>query len=200
MKKTLKNNLVFAVLFIGLFSFANDKTLLEGSSKTKESYVTFSNVKIGSILRLKDASDEIIYKETITVSGQYLKKFDFTFLPTGNYYFELEKDIEITTKTFSVNVNSISLNNEKETKFYKPIVTKKGPRLFISQLALNQEPLNLKLYYENGMGDYSVIYTQTLKDDIILESILKLSEKRKGIYKLFLYSGDHVFEKTFNLD
>lgn len=199
MKKAIKNNLVFTVLFTVLFSFANEKTAFEDGLKTKESYVTFSNVKIGSILRLKDASDELIYKETITVSGQYIKKFDFTFLPTGNYYFELEKDLEITTKPFSVNDKSIALNNKKETKFYKPLVTQKGSRLFISQLSLNQQPLKIKLYYENGMGGYNIIYAQTLRDDIVLETILKLSEKRKGIYKLILDCGNRIFEETFKL-
>lgn len=199
MKNTIKNNLLFAALFTVLFSFANENPSFLKENKAKESYVTFNNVKKGSLLRLKDASNKIIYKEEIKVSGQYIKKFDFTFLPSGNYYFELEKDLAINTKPFKVNTNSITFDDKKATDFFKPIVTLKGSKLLISQLSLNKQPLKLKLFYENGIGDFDEIYNQTLSGNIILESILKLSEKRKGQYKIVLYSENHMFVEVFNL-
>ncbi|WP_417290781.1 hypothetical protein [Corallibacter sp.] len=191
MKRLIKNSLVLVALFTTLLNF--------GNVKAKETYVTFSNVKKGSLLSLKDEDNQIIYKEEIQAEGYYSKKFDFTLLPTGNYYFELEKDLEINTKPFSVTLEAIDFHEEKSVKFYKPIVSLKGSKVLISQLTLNKKPLDIKLYYEDGIGGFEMIYATTLKDKLILETILKLSEERTGTYKLILKTENYKFEEILNL-
>lgn len=199
MKHVLKNNLLLVTLFTVLFGYSAEKTTFENDLRAKESYITFKNVKKGSLLHLKNINDEIIYTEEINKSGYYSKKFDFTFLPQGSYFFELVKDLEINVKPFNVNADSITFPSENATNFYKPYVTLKGSKILISQLTLNKQPLKIKLFYENGMGGYDLIYTETLSGDMILKTILKLSEKRKGSYKVVMFSENHMFEETLNL-
>ncbi len=199
MKKVLKNNLLFLTLLTVLFSYGAEKSLLKDDLRAKMSYVIFKDVKKGSLLQLKNFSNEIIYTEEITKPGYYAKRFDFTFLPQGSYVFELVKDLEINTKSFEVHADSVIFENESTPSFYRPYVTLKGSKVLISQLSLEKHPLKIKLFYENGVGGYDLIYSETLRGDMVLTRILKLSEKRKGAYKVVLFSDNHKFEETLNL-
>lgn len=198
MKKVFKNYLLIATVFTVLFGYGTEKGRSENGLKTKQSYVTFKDVKKGSLLHLKDSNNQVIYKEEISKSGYYLRKFDFTFLPEGSYYFELVKDLEISTKPFSVDANSVTFYNNV-TNFFKPHVTIKDSKILISQLSLNKQPLKIKLFYENGIGGTDLIYTETLSDEVVLKTVLKLSEKKKGTYKVVMFSENYMFEETLNL-
>ena len=198
MKKVFKNHLLIVTVFTVLLGYSAEKSRLENGLRVKESYVTFNDVKKGSILQLKDTNDQIIYKEEINKSGYYSRKFDFTFLPQGKYFFELVKDLEISTKPFNVNANSVTFYNNV-TNFFKPYVTLKGSKILISQLSLNKQPLKIKLFYENEIGESDLIYTETLSGEVALKTILKLSEKKKGTYTVVMFSENYVFEETLNL-
>lgn len=198
MKNSFKNYLFIATVFTVLFGFSAEKNGLENGLRVKESYVTFNDVKKGSLLQLKDVNDQIIYKEEINKSGYYSRKFDFTFLPQGKYFFELVKDLEISTKPLSVNANSVIFHNHV-TNFFKPYVSLKGSKILISQLSLNKQPLKIKLFYENELGESDLIYTETLSGEVALKTVLKLSEKKKGTYTIIMFSENYMFEETLNL-
>ena len=103
MKKLLKNYLIIATVLTGLFGHGAEKNAFDNDLKAKESFVTFSDVKKGSVLLLKNINDQIIYKEEILESGNYSRKFDFALLPEGIYFFELIKEIEICLKSHEQN-------------------------------------------------------------------------------------------------
>ena len=121
---------------------------------------------------MKNINDQIIYKEEILESGNYSRKFDFALLPEGIYFFELIKEIEINTKSIKVDSNSVIFFDEIVSKFFKPSVTLKGSKILISQLSLNKQPLKIKLFYENGIGGYDLIYTDTLSGKVVLNTVL----------------------------
>lgn len=192
MKQLMKNSLVLVIFFT--------LTLTYGKNE-KITYVTFENVKAGSILTLKTESGEEMYTEVIKASGNFVKQYDFTLLPKGEYAFELEKDFEIKVKPLTVLANKVYLDNEAEITYFKPVVTRRDNKLLISQLALNDKPLAVKLYYTNKDGEEIVVFNDTFKsnDRHIVEKVLSLSKTHTGNYRLVLSSNDHRYTERFTL-
>lgn len=189
MKGLVKTSLVIVVMFTTMLSFANEFTILT-KEKTKEiTNVTFENVKRGSLLVIKDHYGMILFKELIENTGDYSKGFDLTALPDGNYYFELDKEVEIKIRPFMVSSNVVTFDKSKEYTINKPFVTPRGNRILVSKLALTNQPLDIKIYDEN----HHLIFSDKLENGQILERIYNMSKVTKGKYKFILKSDGRVF-------
>ena len=123
-----------------------------------------------------------------------------TSLPNGNYFFELDKGIEITTTPFTVTYNKVLFNKNDETKLYKPFVRIKNNFLYISQLSLDKNPLKIALYYNAPENDnFELLFTETIDNTIDIGRIYKLSKKETGTYKVILKTENKTFvEKLHN--
>ena len=77
----------------------------------------------------------------------YNKGFDLTSLPNGEYYFELDKDIEVQVIPFQVKMNKVEFLKEKETKFFKPIIRFKDNKILLT----------------SRITSYNVCYTKLLR-------------------------------------
>ena len=195
MKRLAKTSLVIVVMFTTMLSFANEFTILT-KEKTKEiTHVTFENVKRGSLLLIKDHYGMVLFKELIENSGEYSKGFDLTALPNGNYYFELDKEVEIKIIPFVVLSNVVTFEKAKETTINKPFVSFKGGRLLVSKLALENQPLDIKIYNK----DSYLIYSEKLMDGKILERIYDVSKVEKGHYKIVMTSDGRKFVEKFEI-
>jgi hypothetical protein len=195
MKRLAKTSLVIVVMFTTMLSVANEFTTLT-KEKTKEiTHLTFENVKRGSLLLIKDHYGMILFKELIENSGEYSKGFDLTALPDGNYYFELDKEVEIKIIPFVVLTNVVTFDKAKESTINKPFVAFKGGRLLVSKLALSNQPLEVKIYDKNS----HLIYSDKLTDGKILERIYDVSKVEKGNYKIVMKSDGREFVKQIEI-
>lgn len=180
--KTIKKILFVATMLTIVTGYANDIKNLE-----------LANVKKGHQLTIIDSKGEILYHEAIERNGSYLNKFDLTLLKDGMYSIELDKDFEIIIKPFEVKSNKVLFLNDKETKEFKPVIRVNENQLIISQLSLNNQPLEVKLYYNDEL-----IHKEILKNQSILKQALRLSKSQKGNYSLRMVSGNRVFVETFS--
>jgi hypothetical protein len=178
-----------------MLSFANEFSTLTKEKTKKITKVTFENVKRGSMLSIKDHYGLILFKELIKNSGEYSKGFDLTALPDGNYYFELDKEVEIKIVPFEVLSNMVVFDKTKESTINKPFVTFKEGRLLVSKLALENQPLEIKIYDENNY----LIYSEKLKEGQILERIYDVSKVAKGNYKIVMQSDGREFVKRVEI-
>ena len=195
MKGLVKTNLVIVVMFTTMLSFANEFTTLTKEKTKKITNVTFENVKKGSMLLIKDHYGLILFKELIENSGEYSKGFDLTALPDGNYYFELDKEVEIKIIPFEVLSNVVAFDKTKESTINKPFVTFKEGRLLVSKLALENQPLEIKIYDK----DSNLIYSEKLLNGKILERIYDVSKVEKGNYKIVMKSDGREFVKRIEI-
>lgn len=101
MKRIIKKSLLIVVLFTAMIGNANEAFILTKLRDNKTTMLTLLDVKEGSKLLIKDRSGVILYRERIKDSGIYVKGFDFTSLPEGKYYFELDKGVEIPFKVIN---------------------------------------------------------------------------------------------------
>ena len=182
-------------MFIALISNATNGLNIDPKNDSKKKNFTLKNVKQGNQLIIKDLNGIILYKEQIKNSGNYSKGFDLTSLPDGSYVFELEKDFEIKSFPFTVSSKTVEFN-ENETTIHKPFVTFKNNYIYVSKLALNNEPLDVKIYYQDGEG---LIFSENIKDTKVIEKVYKLALKAKGDYKIVLSSNGREYYEYITL-
>ena len=87
MKNLIKKSIVLVVLFTTLLGNANEISSLRNLNDEKTTMLTLQNVKQGNQLFIKDVFGLVLYKEAIQNSGEFVKGFDLTSLPDGDYYF-----------------------------------------------------------------------------------------------------------------
>lgn len=193
-----KKGILMVTLFATLLSFANDASFY--TTDAKRTALTLKDVKEGNLLSILDNNGVILYKESIQKTGVYTKGFDLTSLPDGFYLFELEKDFEIEIIPFNVKANNVTFNKEKEEKFFKPFTRVKDDLVLISQLALTEAPLEIKIFFSehNNPDTSELIYTEKITNTQKIEKIFKLSGLTKGSYKIVCYSEGRKFVKIIN--
>jgi len=195
MKKVIKKSLLMVVLFSAVISYAGDFSKTEKDNKENITNVSFRNLKQGSVLIIKDQNGVLLYKELIEKSGDYSKGFDLTTLPNGKYYFELDKVTEIKIIPFQVKSKVVVFNKEKEQLIVKPIVEKNGNMIVVSKLALNKNPMNVKIYYQ----DLDLVLEETLENINSLNRRYDFSTSEKGTYKMVFSIDGKSFTKEFKI-
>lgn len=177
-------------------SFANEgSAFFRFSNNAKKTALTLENVKEGNTLYIKDSYGIKLYEEIIHTNGLFSKGFDLTALPNGDYHFELDTEVQIKVIPFTVESNSVEVNSEMVKIIFKPIVRVKGDLVFVSKLALNNEPLKIDMYYEKA-NTSELIMTETIKGTQNIERVYKLTDDLKnGDYKIVFNSNGKEFIK-----
>ncbi|MBD0823440.1 hypothetical protein [Aestuariibaculum marinum] len=203
MKNVLNNTrkrFLMVTMFATLLSFANDAALFTIKDDAKKTSVTLSDVKAGNLLSIKDDNGMILYKELIQKTGTYTKGFDLTSLPDGSYFFELDKDVEITTIPFTVNDNTVDFQKEMESTMFKPVTRVKGEMVYISRLSLNKAPLEINVYFtsEDGAPVPELMHSETITNTENVSRIFRLSGLNKGDYKIVYKTEGKVFTEEIS--
>jgi hypothetical protein len=133
-----------------------------------------------------------MYSQEIIKPGNYSQIFDLSKLQKGNYTTELEKDFEITIKSFSVLDGQILFKDEKT--IFKPVVRIKDNLILISKMNFEKEPLKVVLYY----NDEIILSENTTGSSDIINRVYRLSKKIKGNYKVIVKTDNRTYKKDFN--
>jgi hypothetical protein len=191
-----KKGILMVAMLVASLSFASEGTpFFSISNKAKKTALTLENVKEGNTLYIKDHYGAKIYEEIILVNGFFSKGYDLTALPNGDYHFELDTDVHVKLIPFTVESNSIKVKFEKVKTIFKPIVKVKGDLVFVSKLALNDEPLKVDVYYEKANSS-ELVLTETIKGTKSIERVYKLTDdSRNGDYKIVFNTSGREFTK-----
>lgn len=195
MKNLIKTGLVVVVLFTTLFVSANPtKDVLDDNPKTR---LTLSNVKQGNKLSVKDVYGAVLYRETIRNSGNYIKTFDLTSLPDGDYFFELVDDLKIKTIPFTVQATAVSLKKDHETIVLRPFVKSKENLVYVSSPSTVARSLKINIYYDDN--GYKLINSETLENTKDICRIYELNKIEKGNYKVVTEMEGRTFTDYIEL-
>ncbi|MDE3740203.1 hypothetical protein [Maribacter polysaccharolyticus] len=195
MKNLIKTGLVVIVLFTTLFVNANPtKEVLDDNPKTR---LTLSNVKQGNKLSVKDVYGAVLYRETIRNSGNYIKTFDLTSLPDGDYFFELVDDLKIKTIPFTVQATAVSLKKDHETIVLRPFVKSKENLVYVSSPSTVARSLKINIYYDDN--GYKLINSETLENTKDICRIYELNKIEKGNYKVVTEMEGRTFTDYIEL-
>lgn len=193
--KHLKKGILMVTMFATLLSFANDISIYTLKKDAKKTALVLKNVKKGNLLSIIDNNGAILYKETIEKTGVYTKGFDLTSLPNGDYFFELEKDLQIDIIPFSVTSSVVLFNKDEKKVIYKPYTRVKDGVVYITKLALNEEPLKVDIYFLNSV-DSQLMHSETIEDTKNIQRAYKLTGLDEGSYKIVLTSEGRTFTKN----
>lgn len=190
----ISKKIVLSALFCAtLLSSADSVTALDDKDMIKTA-LTINNVKAGNLLSIKDVNGITLYKEFIEASGVYRKGFDLTALPSGSYFFEVDKDVEIKTIPFTVNSNEVLFNKEKEVTVFKPFVKQQGDLVYVSKLAPNYSTLKVEIF-ANYNGEFELLHSDSITGSQIIEKTYRLE---KGSYRIILNSDNKEYTKFIN--
>ena len=195
--KHSKKGFLLVTMFATMLSFANDASFFNIENDAKRTSLTLYNVKQGNLLSVKDINGVILFKEIIQESGTYTKGFDLTALPNGAYIFELEKDLEINSIPFTVKSNIVLFEKEKEKTIFKPNVRVKNDIVYVSKLALNEEPLNIEIFFARA-SSYELVFSEKIENTKTIERIYKLDGLKSGSYKIVFHTEGRQFSKIIN--
>lgn len=196
MKNVLKNTkkgMLMVALFATITVFAKDANTIIKTDAKKTSIV-LEHVKEGDLVFIKDQSGLVLYKEAIQANGVYKKGFDLTALPEGNYVFELEKDLEISTMPFSVVSNTVIFNKADEVTYFKPHIRQAGDLVLLTELSPKMDPTSIDVYaiYD----DETVLrHSEKVENAQIIEKAFKLE---KGKYKIVISSNNKEYTTYIN--
>jgi len=193
-KKMKKQIITIALLINSLIGYSNaeiNNYLVDNSKKVT---VEFRNVKKGHLLSIKDNKGVNIYSEVISENGHLAKILDVTYLEQGTYYVELDKDFEIVIKPFKIKENIVIFEENEEKTIFKPVIRNQENMIFISKIALDNEPMQVVIYYND-----EVIFSETIQTETILNRIYRLEKEIKGNYKVVFYNNNRSFENAFKI-
>ena len=109
---------VVAGLFAGSSAFASGNLKLNISGSGKDmAEVEISNVKVSTfeIEVENDLGETIFYKETKAPANTYKKKYDFSQLEDGTYFFTVKIDNESTETKFEIDNGEVKILEEKKS-------------------------------------------------------------------------------------
>jgi hypothetical protein len=201
MKKEVKKRIVMITMLSAILSYANNTVTFKKMVEIENTILSIHDVKQEQKLVIKDYYGVVLYKEFIETSGVYSKGFDLTALPNGEYYFEVDKDLEVQVIPFKVQMNNVEFLKEKETKFFKPVLRFKDNKVLLSRLSFENNPLEIKIYYDgyNSQGYYELIHTEKIKDIRIIERIYALDKTKKGNYRVVVKTEGREFTESITI-
>jgi outer membrane lipoprotein-sorting protein len=196
MKNLARKSLVAIGLMMSLSTFANDTAV---TLKEKENNVTnmrFENVKKGSTLSIIDEHGLVLYNEAIEQNGLYVKGFDLTTLPNGDYSFELNSELKIVVIPFNVNSSEVVFDKESKESIYKPVLRIKDNIVFVSRTTIEQTPLSYKIYYADN---YDLVDAENFDELEEVKKAYDFSNSEKGNYIFVFESKGRKYSKTIKI-
>lgn len=199
MKKIIQNikkGTLLVALCATMLSNASETPTFILKKEVNGTSLTIESVKEGNLLTIVDNHGITLYKERIEESGVYTKGFDLTSLPDGNYFFELDKDIEVKTIPFNVKNNNVVFDKKNEVTIFKPYTWVEKDRVYITKLSLNETPFDIRIYY-NGNSNSELIFSETIENTKTIERVFKLS--KEGKYKIIYNTENKEFTSYINI-
>jgi len=201
MKKEVKKGILLVTMLVAMLSYANGPATFEKKVEIKKTTLSMYNVKQGQQLVIKDYNGIVLYKELIEQSGVYNKGFDLTALPNGDYYFELDKDIEVLVIPFKVYMSKVEFLKEKEIKYFKPVIRFKDNKVILSRLSFENKPLEVKIYYDenSAYSEYELIHTEKFKETKIIDRVYALDKTKRGNYRVVVKTEGREFTESITI-
>jgi hypothetical protein len=166
----------------------------------KSTELNLKAVEKGSIIVLKDKFDTVLYHEIVEETGNYKKKFDFTLLPKGYYFFEVANGNETKRYPVKITEDTAKINTKRETKIYAPTVTLRKNLLYVSQSSTRNVALKISVFSKNNDGTFTLVKKDFVKDDNFAGRIYKLNKKKAKNYKVVITtSNGDKFEEFVKL-
>jgi hypothetical protein len=193
--KTIKRRVLVVVFMLGtLFNYANNEKEFNKTIDAKKVKVVFKDVKKGQLLSVKDKNGFQLHSETVSSQGELIKFFDLSTLNNGVYTIELNKEFKVVIKSLLVKNNNVSFIKDSEKIIFKPVIRNKENLVLISKVNFDKKPVKITLFYND-----EVIYSETLKGELMLKRVYRLDKELRGNYTVIVYCDDESYSNEFKI-
>ena len=159
-------------------------------TEAKKTLLTLNKVKKGDKISIKNYRGQTFFNERVETESLLSKEFDLNFLKDGNYFFEIEKDVQIDIIPFTISFEKgIIYAKELENTLFKPHVKFENEFVKLSQMSPNKEPVTIDIYGDN-LNTFELIYTETIEDE---QDINRLYKLEKGSFKIVIKSNNKEY-------
>ncbi len=135
---------------------------------------------------VKNEKGELVfYKETKSLATNYKRKYDFSKLENGNYFFTVKIDNE--SKETKFNMDKGKMTVLKQTKMVDPVFIFSNNQLKLSYLNFEEEKTTLTVYDSNR----NELYKKDLNSDFVIQNGLDFSKAARGSYSAVLSTGNY---------
>lgn len=178
MKKLIAVLLVMGAMFSGYKVYANGNNNSPSVKPAKNMQVSFDNVSADSKLYVKDSNGHILYSENIQSEGNYNRGFDFSTLPSNEYFFEIDKEAFISIYPFTVVDDLVELHEERISEIVKPVLVHENNRVKLMRNLDASQSIKIEIYYEGR----KLVYSETIHKDGMIGKIFDFSASASGEY------------------
>ncbi len=199
MKKVIRTGVIMVALLSTVINYANEVsyTTQEEENKTIENKSTETNKEQQIVIR--DAKGTILFRNDGDAGAMDLEGYADA-LSNGVYTFEITHGTEIEITPFEVSNGEIAVYSKDAYTVFVPVVRTKDELLLVSQLSLEQEPLNVRVYYnpdDDGLGNFNLVYSDEINPAVNIGRAYSLNTEERGTYKVVLTSGSRKFTEQF---
>jgi hypothetical protein len=190
-------------IFLALIAiFATNYVMASGGLKVdfsdSENNATLVEMSTAEIthfeIKLSDKYGDKIYSlESAAPSNSFNKKFDFSTLENGTYWFSVEVNKERTLKKLNVKEGKVTI--EKVRKSIEPHFIHDGEMLKFSFINPQMEKVGLYVYDSNS----GLLAKADLGKDFTIHKAVDLSELRRGDYNVVITNDMDIYEYNFSI-
>ena len=154
--------------------------------------------KVAKYLKASEVKNEkgelVFYKETKSPATNYKRKYDFSKLENGVYFFTVKMDNE--SKETKFNIDNGKMTVLKQTKMVEPIFMFNGNQLKLTYLNYEGEKTSLTVYDSNR----NQLYKKDLNLDFVTQHGLDFSNAARGSYRAVMSAGNNAFSYDIYVD
>jgi len=190
-------------ILLALLSFTTGiyASMFEQNFEDRLPIEKFKTSNESSVVIIRNKRGTAVYETKVSATNSKETVVRNINLPDGTYAFEVIEDSKVKITPFIVTEGTIVIDEENTKTVFKPTIRVKDDLLLVNQLSLQEEPLNVTIYYsENGLNlnAFGEIQTDKIKSGTILQKAYKLDKTKTGSYMVKLISEGKVFTEVFN--
>ena len=188
--------LIIAVFFANVASASGSGLKVNLASSEQGSALmeisTFGNSSFE--IDIRDAYGEKLYSmKTEAPRSEFKKRYDFSKLEDGTYWYTVKIDKEKVTKTFVVEDGKVEVQKIRKTA--EPFFLNEDGLLKISFLNHGQENVEVILYDMNR----NVLAQAELGNNLSIQKAIDISELRWGDYEVVLVNDEDIYDHEFSI-
>jgi hypothetical protein len=144
-------------------------------------------------IEVEDEYGQTLYSKTTEAQADYNRKYDFSALEDGVYFFNVKHGNEYYTKRFQLESGEVTVLEER--KVVEPYFVQKGDKVKMSYLNFPNEDMSIYVYDDSGL-----LHEENLKNEFAVHKSIDMSELRSGEYRIVFASGYEIFEKDITIE
>lgn len=173
-------------LVAGAMEFENEGVIL----KSGQALVVDLKVNKGTLISFEDLGGQILFKDNLTMNGNYTKTFHLEMVPQGTYLLKVEK--RFATKSWKIRKSKegIEILGNSSTISFKPQFRLKEKHVNVFMTNPSRENIGLVVKDENGR------VLATLKDSKkVFSKTLDFSKMGAGEYHVSIIKRNEVYNE-----